>query len=100
MALDTGASLTTIPTEIALTIGCNPAKTRRRTEMVTASGMEYVPVVNIPRMTVLGCELRNIEAACLTLPPQSQVLGLLGLNVLSQFNVLLYFLRRYLEVQR
>jgi len=43
MALDTGAILTVIPIETALAIGYDPAKTRKRVELVTASGVELAP---------------------------------------------------------
>jgi len=42
MALDTGAVLTVIPIETALAIGYDPAKTKERIELVTASGIELV----------------------------------------------------------
>lgn len=98
MVLDTGASMTTIPTEIALGIGCDPSKPHRRIEMITASGMEYVPVVVIPRVEVLGFSIKNLEAACLDLPPKSLVSGLLGLNFLKYFDILLRFKSKILEI--
>jgi clan AA aspartic protease (TIGR02281 family) len=100
MVLDTGASITTIPTEMALAIGCDPSRPVRRIEMITASGIEYVPVVKIPKIQLLGFEIKNVQAACLNLPPQSLVSGLLGLDVLTKFNVLLKFLKKYLEINR
>jgi clan AA aspartic protease (TIGR02281 family) len=100
MALDTGASLSTIPSEAALAIGCDPAKTKKRIEMITASGTESVPVIVIPKMRFLGFELRNLEAACMNLPPQSLLSGLLGLNALKNFDLLLAFLGKTLELKR
>jgi clan AA aspartic protease (TIGR02281 family) len=100
MVLDTGASISTIPTETALAIGCDPAKAKKRIEMITASGTEYVPVVIIPEIRFLGFSLRNIETACLNLPPQSAVSGLLGLNVLRHFDILLKFRSKILEVTK
>ena len=95
MVLDTGASVTTIPAEIALSIGCDPSRPKERVEMITASGIEYVPVVVVPKIKLLGFELVNTEVACLELPPRSLVSGLLGLNVLSKFDILLAFLKKY-----
>lgn len=100
MVLDTGASITTIPAEIAFAIGCDPAKPKKRIEMITASGTEYVPVVAIPEIKFLGFTLKNIEAACLNLPPQSLVSGLLGLNVLKEFDILLAFRKKILEIAK
>jgi clan AA aspartic protease (TIGR02281 family) len=98
MVLDTGATITTIPTEIALAIGSDPAKTKKRIEMITASGIEYVPVVIVPKVTFLGLTVENVEVACLNLPPQSAVSGLLGLNILKEFDVFLKFRSKILEI--
>lgn len=100
MILDTGATITTIPVEIAIAIGCNPTKAKRRIEMITASGIEYAPIVNIPKMEFLGFSLYNVDAICHNLPPQSIGSGLLGLNVLKNFNVLLKFLSKTLEITK
>ena len=98
MVLDTGASITTIPTETALAIGCDPSKPKKRIEMITASGVEYVPVVVIPEIQFLGFKVKNIEASCLNLPTQSLVSGLLGLNVLAKFDLSLLFRQKRLEI--
>ena len=57
MVLDTGASISTIPTETALAIGCDPAKPKKRIEMITASGTEYIPVITIPQLRFLSFKL-------------------------------------------
>ena len=98
MVLDTGASITTIPNEIALAIGCDPAKSKKRIEMITASGIEYVPIVVVPKIDLLGFRLKNTEVACLNLPPQSAVSGLLGLNILRNFDIALKFRQKLLEI--
>lgn len=100
MAFDTGATLTTLPPETALAIGCDPSRPTRRVEILTASGTEYVPVVKIPELELLGFRLSKVEVACMTLPPKSLVAGLLGLNVLAHFNILLGFLQKTLTVSR
>ena len=84
MALDTGATYTVIPPKAALAIGCDPSRAKRRIQMVTASGVEHVPVVVIPKITCLGVEVAKLEAVCHDLPP-SMVEGLLGLNFLIHF---------------
>ena len=98
MVLDTGASLSTVRTETALALGCDPSKAAKRIEMITASGIEYVPVIVIPKIKFLGFEIRHVEAACLNLPSQSLVAGLLGLNVLRKFDLRLAFLKKILEL--
>ncbi len=80
MVLDTGASITTIPTEAAIAIGCNPINPKKRIEMITASGNEYAPIVTIPKLELLGLNLPNIDVICHNLPSQSIASGLLGLR--------------------
>lgn len=98
MVLDTGASITTIPMEAAIAIGCDPAKSKKRMEMITASGTEYAPVVTIPQLRFLSFKLKNVEVICHNLPPQATVSGLLGLNVLKRFDVFLKFRTKILEI--
>src|SRR3989338_2430507 len=85
MVLDTGASITTIPIEAAIAIGCDPIKSKRRVEMITASGIEYAPVVAIPKIELFGFGIKNVDVVCHNLPPQSIASGLLGLNLLKNF---------------
>ncbi len=100
MALDTGATHTLIPFEVALGLELDPAASRRRMDIVTASGTLFAPVVRIPTLQLIGQTLQDVEVVCHDLPPNSPVAGLLGLDVLSHFNLRLAFLRRSLELTR
>src|SRR3990167_7058988 len=100
MVLDTGASITTIPIEAAIAIGCDPTKSKRRIEMITASGTEYAPLVTIPEVRFLGFKLKDVEVICHNLPPQATVSGLLGLNVLKRFDIFLKFHSKILEIEK
>ena len=98
MALDTGAILTMIPIETALAIGYDPARTTKRVELVTASGLEFVPRLMVRTIRSLGHTVRNVDVVCHDLPTQSPVKGLLGLNFLRHFNVHLNFLRQHIAL--
>jgi clan AA aspartic protease (TIGR02281 family) len=98
MALDTGATFTIIPFETAIAVGCDPAKTKERIEFITPSGTEYSPIVIIPMVKAFGFEVKNIKVFCHNLPPQSPVEGLLGLNFLKNFNILLRFREKIIEI--
>lgn len=101
MVLDTGASITTIPIEVAIALGRDPVKSTKRIEMITASGKEYTSIVTIPEIELLGFSLKNIEVVCHNLPPNSLASGLLGLNVLREFDIFLGFRStKTLEVSR
>ena len=99
MAFDTGASISTIPAEIALALGCDPSKPKRRVEIIAAGSMEYAPTVLIPCVKFTGFEFKNIEMACLNLPPKSSVAGLLGLNVIRNLDILISFSKNELTLR-
>lgn len=100
MALDSGAILTVIPIETALAIGYDPAKTTKRVEMITVSGVELAPQLTVRAARCLGKAVRDLDVVCHDLPAQSPVKGLLGLNFLRHFNVHLNFLHKRLELLR
>ena len=83
LVVDTGATTTIIPPQIALAIGCNPVRAKHHLSIITASGLEYLPVVTVPVIESLGQHVNNLAVACHSLPPQSTVDGLLGLDFLS-----------------
>lgn len=60
MALDTGATYTIIPIEVAVAIGCNPIQSRRRIEITTGSSVEYASIVTVPKFRALGFEIKNM----------------------------------------
>ena len=99
MVVDTGASVTSIPSDIALATGIDPPKSIKKIEIITASGTEYVPIVIVPTVQFLGFSLKNVEIACLNLPPQSTVSGLLGLNILKKFNLFLKFRESLIQIE-
>jgi len=82
MVIDTGVTTTVIPPKIAVAIGCDPTRSKKKTSIITASGEEYPPLVTIPLVACLGQRVRFLPVACHDLPPQSTVDGLLGLDFL------------------
>lgn len=98
MALDTGATYTMIPWDIAEALGLQPEISRERTEMITASGIEKVPIVSLDKVNVAGKEIENIKAIVHDLPAKSYVDGLLGLSFLRNFNINLNFKEGFLEI--
>jgi predicted aspartyl protease len=99
LAIDTGASYTMISNEAILSIGPNPSlHALRKIEVTTGSGIIFVPVIKIPRFRALGYEIKNLEVICHTLPPESSVEGLLGLNFLRAFKITFDFPKNTIEV--
>ena len=99
MALDTGATYTVIPWDVAERLGYDPAVATRRVVITTASAIERVPLIVLERMRVLDVEAREVEVVVHDLPPKSRVDGLLGLSFLRRFNINLSFREGFLELE-
>lgn len=98
MALDTGATYVMISWDIAEKLGLMPNLLKERIETVTASGVEKVPLIELPLVSVAGKEAKNIKAIVHDLPQKSYVDGLLGLSFLRNFNVHLNFREGIFEI--
>jgi clan AA aspartic protease (TIGR02281 family) len=94
MALDTGATFTMIPPEIARDIGHDPILSKRRIEISTASGSVLAPLLTVKSVSCLGNRLRNVQVVCHNLPPESPVEGLLGLNFLVHLPAFIEFYQK------
>lgn len=82
LALDTGATTTTIRTAVLVSIGYDPSASKERIQMTTGSGVEYVPRLAIDRIDALQRQRGNFPVVAHTLPPTASVDGLLGLDFL------------------
>lgn len=98
MALDTGATYTMIPWDIAEALGYEPAISRRKMDIITASGVEKAPLITLSSISALGKEAKNVNCVVHDLPQASRVEGLLGLSFLKNFTVLLDFRRGLLRI--
>lgn len=99
MALDTGATYTMIPWEVARALGLNPEVSMKRVDIITASGSERVPLVNLKSLALFDQKVEDLEVAVHDLPSRSYVDGLLGLNFLRNFRISMDFGRGVLEIE-
>jgi len=99
MALDTGATYVLIPWDIAETLGHEPAYSKQKVDITTASGTEKVPLIMVSRISVLGMEARDVPCIVHDLPEASRVDGLLGLSFLRGFKICLDFREGLLEIE-
>lgn len=98
LALDTGATYTMVPWEIAEALGYEPALSKERMVITTASGIERAPLITIDSIGVLGKEARNVECIVHDLPVASRVDGLLGLSFLKKFKICMDFREGVMEI--
>ncbi|MGD2187411.1 MAG: TIGR02281 family clan AA aspartic protease [Desulfobacterales bacterium] len=84
--VDTGASMTTIPSSTAADLGITITVRNPRRTVYTAGGVLYAPEVIIGSINVEGFEMNNVKALVLDLPNQPDT-GLLGMNYLRRFRM-------------
>jgi len=97
MVLDTGASLTMIPPDIAKKLGYDLARPNRMVDLITATKVEKAPTVILEAIELLGQRVAKVEVVCKDLPPKSRAEGLLGVNFLDHFDIELFYKSGRLE---
>jgi len=98
MALDTGATYTMIPWKTAEILGLEPELSKERIEIITASGVEKVPLVTLKSMVVLKKRIEKVKVVVHDLPPKSYVDGLLGVKSLVELKLKIDFSEGILEI--
>lgn len=80
LALDTGATWTTVTPDTLEAAGYDPRGLTEMVEVVTASGHERVRRVELAQISALGVRRAALPALCHGLPAGVRVAGLLGLD--------------------
>ena len=80
VALDTGATGTLINQSRLIYVGYDPAAQSDRSQIITGSGVEFVPRITVSKIAALGQEQTDFPVLGHTLPPNAGVDGLLGLD--------------------
>ena len=100
VALDTGATYTMIPWEIAEALGYKPEMSKEKVTLITASGVETAPLIKIKKIKFLGEGLDNVPVVCHDLPPKSYVTGLLGSSFLRHFKITIDYPKGIFEISK
>ena len=91
LALDTGATGTLINTGLLVSVGYDPALSKKRVQVTTGSGVEFAPLILVTKLTALGRERTEFGVLSHTLPPSANVDGLLGLDFLRGQSLMVDF---------
>ena len=91
MALDTGASDTSIPTKVASDLGYDLSNPKHLVRLTTGSGTIPSKIITVRKLTAIGETVENIDVLCHDLPEESTIEGVLGLNFLRHFDVNILF---------
>jgi len=97
IVIDTGASITTISKDVLFRAGYD-VMSGNVVRITTASGVEYVREVFVDKVRLDVIEIDNILVYAHTFPQESFSSGVLGLNVLSLFDVSMLFSEKSIEL--
>ena len=98
VGLDTGASITSIPSQAATDLGCDLSKLKQEVDILTSSGIITAKIITVRNLTAIGETVENIDVLCHDLPEDSIVEGLLGLNFLQHFDINIFFSTETIEI--
>jgi len=99
LTLDTGASVTTLTPEIFYVLGYEPSSMPKK-KLTTASDVTLVSHYLLDTIKIGDIELKNIDAYALKFPEESFSMGVIGLNVLRQFDVELLFSQQIVRLKK
>lgn len=90
--LDTGATVTSISPRALRAVGINPVRDNIGTvPVITANGVISVPLVTLDKMEALGQTQTNVMVQAYTPPPGLPIDGLLGLDFLRVYRLVVDF---------
>jgi len=97
IAIDTGASTTVISSEVLIKLGYDLTKFKKE-KITTASKGEYADYGKLKKLKLGNIELDDIDVYAYEFPEDSFYAdGLLGLNVLTKFDVNFLFSQNIIE---
>ena len=83
LAVDTGATMTTLNVAPLRSVGHDPSSSSSLIEIATASGREHVPSVSVDCIKAMGHERSGFPVPAHTLPLSTGVDGLLELDYMQ-----------------
>ena len=99
ITVDTGASITAISTDILFRAGYDVTSGVNK-RITTASGIEYVKEVVVKKIKLGIFEICDVLVYAHTFPQESFSSGVLGLNVISEFDVNMLFSSGLIELTK
>jgi len=96
---DTGATITTISKEILFDLGYDVTDGKPQ-RITTANGVEYVREVLVDKIRLGDLELKNTMVYAHNFPEESFSTGVVGLNILSMFDINMLFSKKTIELTR
>lgn len=98
VGLDTGASITSIPSQVATDLGYDLSNPKQEVDILTSNGIITAKIITVRNLTAIGETIEDIDVLCHDLPENSIVEGLLGLNFLQHFDISIMFSNGTIEI--
>ncbi len=89
LALDTGARVSAITHEVAAALGFEPEEMEPNGTVFGATGEAPASILRVASVSVLGLEVKNLRVICHELHPRFGLQGILGLNFLKHFKIVI-----------
>ncbi len=89
MVVDTGARLTVIAPELAQELGLRADGTELKVRATGMFGAGSAALLRVASVSILGEEVRALRVLCHALPLSLKADGILGLNFLKHFNIVI-----------
>jgi len=98
--IDTGSSVTIIPSEIADYLGLEKDRLMPKMKLITGSGQIEVSRMIMPRLKIADIPLTNTPVGIHELPDPIEVKVLIGMNVIEQLKIIIDGKNREFEIKR
>jgi len=89
LLIDTGSTYTILPVEALESIGFNPAGSKDKVRITTASGFLVAPRIKVNELCIFGKVLKNFSVVCYTLPEGIFADGLVGMDLLTEMETVI-----------
>lgn len=99
LVLDTGASITSINSKVLSHLGYDIFNPIGITDFLTAGGYVENSLLELSRLTVFGKEFKKTNVCNIDLPEDEYIDGLLGLDILSNFDIEIKYSNRKMYIQ-
>ena len=97
LVIDTGATVTVISPDILDALGYVPCSKNKK-RVTTASGTEHVDEAVLDKIMIAGLELEDVGVHSLMFPKESFSKGVIGVNVLSEFDMFISLQNKVLKL--
>jgi len=99
LTFDTGATVTTISSEILSRLGYDIASGKVQ-KITTGSGVAHLREIIVDKLMLGKLELKDVKVYAHDFPDECFTTGVIGLNVLSQFDILLSFSKKIISLAK